>query len=142
MRLEFHPEAEQEFLESVSRYEAEVRGLGERSAGAQTPRTPVFESSAKLAEACSSEDLSSVLLNCGRYVVAVQDTVSTMRVMGFLKPDQVPFCIPEKATAAHDIGAVKKYYAENPSARSQGQEVMAPAPVMTALVKAFPCAKK
>jgi len=30
MRLEFHPEAEQEFLESVSRYEAEVPGLGER----------------------------------------------------------------------------------------------------------------
>jgi len=29
MRLEFHPEAEQEFLESVSRYEAEVPGLGE-----------------------------------------------------------------------------------------------------------------
>ncbi len=30
MRLEFHPEAEQEFVESVSRYEAEVPGLGER----------------------------------------------------------------------------------------------------------------
>lgn len=30
MKLEFHPEAEQEFLESVSRYEAEVLGLGER----------------------------------------------------------------------------------------------------------------
>lgn len=30
MKLEFHPEAEQEFLESVSRYETEVLGLGER----------------------------------------------------------------------------------------------------------------
>lgn len=30
MKLEFHPVAEQEFLESVSRYEAEVPGLGER----------------------------------------------------------------------------------------------------------------
>lgn len=30
MRLEFHPEAETEFLEAVSRYEAEVPGLGDR----------------------------------------------------------------------------------------------------------------
>ena len=30
MKLEFHPEAEEEFLESVSRYEAEVPGLGQR----------------------------------------------------------------------------------------------------------------
>lgn len=30
MKLEFHPEAEQEFLEAVSRYEAGVPGLGER----------------------------------------------------------------------------------------------------------------
>jgi plasmid stabilization system protein ParE len=30
MKLEFHPEAEQEFLQSVLRYEAEVPGLGER----------------------------------------------------------------------------------------------------------------
>ncbi|MDB5926141.1 MAG: plasmid stabilization protein [Betaproteobacteria bacterium] len=30
MRLEFHPEAEQEFLEAVLRYEAEVPSLGER----------------------------------------------------------------------------------------------------------------
>ncbi len=30
MKLEFHPEAETEFLEAVSRYEAEVPGLGER----------------------------------------------------------------------------------------------------------------
>ena len=30
MQLEFHPEAEQEFLEAVSRYEKEVPGLGEQ----------------------------------------------------------------------------------------------------------------
>jgi toxin ParE1/3/4 len=30
MKLEFHPEAEQELLEAVSYYEAEVPGLGER----------------------------------------------------------------------------------------------------------------
>lgn len=30
MKLEFHPEAEQEFLEAVLRYEAEVPGLGGR----------------------------------------------------------------------------------------------------------------
>lgn len=30
MKLEFHPEAEEEFLEAVSYYEAEVPGLGER----------------------------------------------------------------------------------------------------------------
>ena len=33
MRLEFHPEAEQEFLEAVWHYEAEVPGLGERFEG-------------------------------------------------------------------------------------------------------------
>jgi plasmid stabilization system protein ParE len=30
MKLEFHPEAEEEFLQAVVRYEAEVPGLGER----------------------------------------------------------------------------------------------------------------
>jgi toxin ParE1/3/4 len=30
MQLEFHPQAEQEFLEAVSRYEREVPGLGEQ----------------------------------------------------------------------------------------------------------------
>lgn len=30
MKLEFHPDAEQEFLEAVLRYEAEVPSLGER----------------------------------------------------------------------------------------------------------------
>jgi hypothetical protein len=30
MKLEFHPEAEEEFLEAVSYYEAQVPGLGER----------------------------------------------------------------------------------------------------------------
>jgi hypothetical protein len=30
VKLEFHPEAEQEFLEAISYYEAEVPGLGER----------------------------------------------------------------------------------------------------------------
>jgi hypothetical protein len=30
MKLEFHPEAQQEFLEALSHYEAEVSGLGER----------------------------------------------------------------------------------------------------------------
>ena len=30
MKLEFHPEAEEEFLEAVSYYEARVPGLGER----------------------------------------------------------------------------------------------------------------
>jgi plasmid stabilization system protein ParE len=30
MKLEFHPEAEKEFLEAVSYYEAQVPGLGER----------------------------------------------------------------------------------------------------------------
>ena len=30
MKLGFHPEAEQEFLEAVLRYEAKVPGLGER----------------------------------------------------------------------------------------------------------------
>lgn len=30
MRLEFHPEAEEEFLEAVSYYEAQLPGLGER----------------------------------------------------------------------------------------------------------------
>ena len=30
MKLEFHPEAEQEFLDAVLRYEAEVPSLGER----------------------------------------------------------------------------------------------------------------
>lgn len=30
MKLEFHPEAEEEFLEAISYYEAEVPGLGER----------------------------------------------------------------------------------------------------------------
>lgn len=30
MKLEFHPEAEQEFLEAVLHYEVEVPGLGER----------------------------------------------------------------------------------------------------------------
>ena len=30
MQLEFHPEAEQEFLEAVLHYEMEVPGLGER----------------------------------------------------------------------------------------------------------------
>jgi len=30
MKLEFHPEAQQEFLEALSHYEAEVAGLGER----------------------------------------------------------------------------------------------------------------
>jgi toxin ParE1/3/4 len=30
MKLEFHPEAEEAFLEAVLRYEAEVPGLGER----------------------------------------------------------------------------------------------------------------
>jgi toxin ParE1/3/4 len=30
MKYDFHPEAEQEFLEAAARYEAEVTGLGER----------------------------------------------------------------------------------------------------------------
>ena len=30
MKYEFHPEAEQEFVEAAARYEAEVPGLGER----------------------------------------------------------------------------------------------------------------
>jgi len=30
MKLEFHPEAEKEFLEAVSYYEAQLPGLGER----------------------------------------------------------------------------------------------------------------
>jgi plasmid stabilization system protein ParE len=30
MKYEFHPEAEQEFLEAAARYEAEVPGLGEQ----------------------------------------------------------------------------------------------------------------
>ncbi|MDQ3196458.1 MAG: type II toxin-antitoxin system RelE/ParE family toxin [Pseudomonadota bacterium] len=30
MKLEFHPEAEQEFFDAVLRYEAEVPSLGER----------------------------------------------------------------------------------------------------------------
>lgn len=30
MKLEFHPDAEEEFLEAVSYYEAQVPGLGER----------------------------------------------------------------------------------------------------------------
>lgn len=33
MKLEFHPEAEEEFLRAVLRYEAEVPGLGERFHG-------------------------------------------------------------------------------------------------------------
>ena len=37
MNYEFHPEAEQEFLEAAARYEAEVGGLGERF-GAQVYR--------------------------------------------------------------------------------------------------------
>jgi hypothetical protein len=110
-------------------------------ASAQAPRTPFFESSAKLGDACTSEEISLVL-NCVRYVVAVQDTISTMRAMGFLQADQVPFCIPEKATAVDITAAVKKYYAENPMERSKGQQVFAPVTVMVALVKAFPCAKK
>jgi hypothetical protein len=32
MRLEFHPEAEEELLEAVSRYEVQMPGLGERFA--------------------------------------------------------------------------------------------------------------
>lgn len=30
MKLEFHPEAEQEFLEAAAHYETEIPGLGER----------------------------------------------------------------------------------------------------------------
>jgi plasmid stabilization system protein ParE len=46
MKLEFHPEAEEEFLEAVSYYEAQVPGLGERfdaevrAAGARLLRYP------------------------------------------------------------------------------------------------------
>jgi hypothetical protein len=32
MKLEFHPEAEEELLEAVSRYEVQMPGLGERFA--------------------------------------------------------------------------------------------------------------
>jgi hypothetical protein len=32
MKLEFHPEAEEEFLEAVSYYEVQTPGLGERFA--------------------------------------------------------------------------------------------------------------
>lgn len=42
MKLEFHPEAEQEFLEAVLRYEAEVPALGERFDGEVRAATAVI----------------------------------------------------------------------------------------------------
>lgn len=79
---------------------------------------------------------------CSQYVFGVQDTVSMMRVAGFLKPDQVPFCIPAGTTGVQLVATVKKYFTEDPNQIQQGQNVFGSVPVIAALIKGYPCTSK
>ena len=99
---------------------------------AQTPRSATFESSAHLARVCTDKDL---ILNCGRYVIAVHDTIATVRALAFLKDDQMAFCIPSNTSEAQIITKVRKYFESH---TSQGKS-MAPIKVINALMDAYPC---
>jgi hypothetical protein len=108
-------------------------------ADAEKPRTMVYKSSTWLGETCTSKDPTDLLPFCGSYIVGVQDTIAMMRITGFLKDDQIPFCLPEHVSQLQLIAAVKKYFASKPEAQEKGQQVMAPVDVMGALIEAFPC---
>lgn len=108
------------------------------AANAETPNTPVLMDDSLLGPTCENKELEIL---CAQYIVGVQDTLSFMRSVGFMKPDQMAYCFPAKTTGAELVTAVRRYYLEDPRRVTQGKGVMSPLTVASALAEAFPCKK-
>jgi plasmid stabilization system protein ParE len=82
MKLEFHPEAEEEFLEAVSYYEAQVPGLGERLSAEVRTATAVLLQYPEIGSSID-EELRKALLDRFPYYLIYTASSEAIYVVAF-----------------------------------------------------------